>query len=188
MSIKRVVALSVGFSGVGVTAAQAHVGAGATSLMAGIVHPFTGLDHMSLLMVAGLVAVYAGRTGAVRMALVVMAAWISGLAFASSGFVIPFVEQGIAGGLVLLGAVLALGGSALGRHTAVTAFIGISALFHGQAHGLEVTGSVMTFGLGSLVGAVLVMAAGGMFARLAMVNERLVGGAMAALGVVMLAS
>ncbi|MBD3661042.1 MAG: HupE/UreJ family protein, partial [Arenibacter algicola] len=137
MTVKRLTAFSVGFSILGVSTAQAHVGDGVhgvSGALAGIAHPFTGADHMALLLVAGLVAAYVGHTGMVRMATVVLSAWVAGLALAASGYAAPFMEQGIAGGLVVLGAALALGGAAMGRHNATLAMIGASELLHGQAH------------------------------------------------------
>lgn len=193
MTMKRLAALSVGFSVLGVSAAQAHVGDGAHGAVAGLVHPFTGFDHMALLLVVGLIAAHAGRTGFLRMGMVVLIAWVTGLSLASIGVAVPFVEQGIAGALVVLGTALALGGAVLDRRNIVMILIGVSALLHGQAHGLEATGSVLTFAMGSVVGASLAMGVGATLARVAglmpkLEINRLAGSAMAALGIVLLAT
>lgn len=190
MTMKRLAALSVGFSVLSMNAAQAHVGDGLHGGMAGLVHPFTGFDHMALLLVAGLLAVHGGRVGLARLGMVVMTAWVAGLGLVGAGIALPFVEQGIAGGLVVLGAALALGGAAMQRHNFVTVLIGASALLHGQAHGLEATGGVLTFAMGSVVGATLVIGLGAALARAMpkMEMDRLAGGAVAALGVILLAA
>lgn len=193
MTIKRLAAYSVGFSVFSISAAEAHVGDGVHGVLAGVMHPFTGVDHMALLLVAGLLAVQCGRWGLARTGVMVLAAWMAGLGLAAVGVAVPFLEQGIASGLVVLGAALVLGGAALGRSTFVLAIIGASALLHGQAHGLEATGSLSHFALGTIVGAALAMALGAALGRMAdtlpkLSTERVVGGTMAALGVVMLAT
>lgn len=172
--------------------AFAHPGHGseAGALVAGFTHPLVGLDHVLAMVAVGLWAAFLGG----RAAWIVPAAFVSvmagGFALATGGLALPAVEPGVAGSVVVLGALvtaavrlpLALAGG----------LVGLLALFHGHAHGSELTGEALTFGFGfaaatallHLVGLGLGLALAGRGSMLA----RGVGGATAGVGLVLLGS
>ena len=117
-------------------AASAHTGQhDQDGLMAGLLHPVFGLDHL-LAMVA--VGAWSARQGG-RAMWAVPAAFVAlmavGGALAGFGVALPLVEPGIALSVVLFGALLALD-----RRLPMAAGVvlsGVFALAHGQAHGIE---------------------------------------------------
>jgi urease accessory protein len=130
--------------------AAAHPGHGATGLLEGLAHPL-GADHL-LAMVAVGVWSAAVLTGARRWLgpLAFLAAMSAGALLAFAGLSLPFVEGGIALGVVAFGAMLALGArvpAGLGL-----ALIAMAATLHGFAHGAELPAgaSVVGYGLGFL--------------------------------------
>lgn len=169
--------------------AMAHVGvSGSSGLTGGIMHPFSGLDHM-LAMVA--VGMWAGWLGG-RLRWIIPAGFVSaaaiGFLFGLGGSeAFGLIEQGIALSLVGLGALLFF-------RARLTLPIGLSlmtafGLFHGLAHGSEVaTGSGQwTFMAGFLAATVLLHMAGvliGMVQTKA-ITLRLSGAAIASVGILL---
>ncbi|MGC9940843.1 MAG: HupE/UreJ family protein [Verrucomicrobiota bacterium] len=131
--------------------AQAHPGLPGHShgFANGLMHPLTGWDHLLAMTAVGLWAVQGGKR----------ALWVVPLAFVSvmtlGGMLgmagmgqIPFLEQGIAASVLILGVFIA---TAAQLPLPVGAFVmGIFALFHGYAHGAEMpaTESGWLYGLG----------------------------------------
>lgn len=115
-------------------AAMAHPGHGGAGLVAGLVHPLTGADHLLAMVMVGMgAALLAGRRG-----------WIAPVAFlagAALGFAtyrtlpVTVQELGIAASLVVLGLAVALrlSGPAPLMLPAIAAF----GYAHGAAHGME---------------------------------------------------
>jgi urease accessory protein len=125
-------------------AALAHTGLAANGFVSGFVHPFGGLDHVLAMFAVGLWAARLGgrATWAVPTAFVVVMA--AGAAAAMAGLALPPVEVGVAGSLLVLGAVIALD-----RHLPLASalpLVAVLAVFHGFAHGAEATGAA--YGLG----------------------------------------
>ncbi|WP_419238912.1 HupE/UreJ family protein [Photobacterium leiognathi subsp. mandapamensis] len=112
-----------------------HIGPHASAFMSGFVHPFTGMDHLSVMLGVGLLAAIMGGKAISRLPLAFISIMIVGAALGVSGVVIPGVELGIAVSVIAMGAMLLAGGrlSAKVATGAVMAF----ALFHGMAHGME---------------------------------------------------
>ncbi|RTI03251.1 HupE/UreJ family protein [Thermus scotoductus] len=114
--------------------ALAH-GGGPGGLVGGLLHPFTGLDHLAAMFILG---VWAAQLGGVYL-------WrlpLGFLAFAAMGWLLGFglgpwpgVEVGILASLLLLGGVVA--GAARLPLPGALALVGASALGHGYAHGAE---------------------------------------------------
>ena len=130
--------------------ADAHPGHG-FDVMAGISHPFLGLDHL-LAMVA--VGVWASQLGGRAMWLV-PASFVALMALAGSvgmgGIALPVVESGIATSVLLLGLLIAF---AVKVRPALAAVIVASfAVFHGYAHGAEmpVLGTPWQYGFGFIL-------------------------------------
>jgi urease accessory protein len=118
-------------------AAVAHTGAEhATSFTAGVVHPFSGLDHMLAMVAVGLWAgLVGGRAFWVWPAVFVGMMVLGGLV-GMSGASMPLVEPGILASVVVLG-LLVLSGLRL-PVAAGAVLVGLFALLHGYAHGVEV--------------------------------------------------
>lgn len=118
--------------------AFAHPGHGGGFLSA-FAHPFTGIDHLLMMLFVG---VWAGRIGGSarwQLPLAFLSAMTVGWILGESGFVIAGVESGIAAGLIALGILLAMQ-TQLPRLFQLT-IIAIFAALHGMAHGVELTNS-----------------------------------------------
>lgn len=171
--------------------ALAHPGHGAdgAGFIDGLVHPFTGLDHLAAMLAVG-----------VWSALAVRPVWLAPAAFVTlltagavtgfEGVAVPAVEPMIAASLLVLGLLVAWR-----RHLplAVAAGVaGVFAFFHGAAHGAELAGGHPWQTLAGMVIATAALhAAGVLLGRLVMARHRWLavagGGATALLGVSLLA-
>jgi urease accessory protein len=129
-------------------------------LIAGLAHPFSGLDHLLAMVAVGLWA--AQQRGQALWALPssFIAAMGLGAALGLSGVALPAIEAGIALSVLVLGLLVALQ-SRWGLPVACAA-TGMFALFHGAAHGLEMplAASPWGYGLGMLAATALLHAAG----------------------------
>lgn len=107
------------------------------ALLSGLLHPFTGLDHLAAMLALG-----------VWSALSIRPVWLAPAAFVSMlavgalagfhGFAIPAVEPMIAASLLVLGLLVA---TRRGLPLALaTGLAGLFAFFHGAAHGQELAG------------------------------------------------
>ena len=116
------------------TLAQAHPGHG-SGIVAGLAHPFTGLDHLLAMLAVGMWAAQLGGRArwAVPAAFVTVMTLGSGLGM--MGFTLPAVELAILCSVVMLGLLVA--GAARLRLEACVAAVGFFAFFHGLAHGAE---------------------------------------------------
>ena len=179
---------TIGFS----TAALAHVGDHShMSFTEGLLHPFTGFDHMLAMVAVGLWASQLGGRALWLLPLTFPAVMAIGAALGLSGVALPWVEVGIAGSVMVLGAVVAL---ALRPALAISIpLIGAFALLHGYSHGIElpVGTSALSYGAGFIAATLVLHAVGiatGLIAGRLPVRfaARTAGGAIAALGVVLL--
>lgn len=131
--------------------ALAHAGALAHAhegLLAGLVHPFTGVDHLAAMLAVG-----------VWSALVVRPLWLAPLAFvalltagavaALLGLQVPAVEPMIAASVLALGLLIALRRDL--PLAAAALLSGAFAFFHGAAHGTELTGAAPALALLGMV-------------------------------------
>ncbi|MCC9625977.1 HupE/UreJ family protein [Thalassospira sp. MA62] len=159
--MKRVFILASAILMAAASPALAHTGVGSVSgFGAGFGHPIGGLDHI-LAMVA--VGILAGQMGGKSLWLVPAAfvgMMIVGGVLGMTGIPVPFVEVGIVGSIVVLGAVIAFG-----RQMPVglaMALVGVLAIFHGHAHGTEmpVSATGLEYGLGFAIATALLHAAG----------------------------
>ena len=174
------------------TAALAHVGDHShMSFPEGLLHPFTGLDHALAMVAVGLWASQLGGRALWLLPLTFPAVMAVGAALGLSGVTLPWVEIGIAGSVMVLGAVVAL---ALRPSLAISIpLIGAFALLHGYSHGVELpaTASVLGYGAGFIAATLVLHAVGiatGLIAGRLPVRfaARTTGGAIAVLGVVLL--
>jgi urease accessory protein len=119
--------------------ACAHPGHGAHGLVAGLVHPWTGIDHLAAMAAVGVWAsLLEGRMRWVPPA-VFLSAMSLGFVLGWTGYVLPGTETGIQLGLAMLGLALAFRWAP--GLPAVAVATGLCAFVHGQAHGAEVPAS-----------------------------------------------
>ncbi len=146
------------------TVVAAHPGIGdAHDLTHGFAHPFTGLDHLIAMLAVG---VFAAQLGGRALWLVpgtfiavMAAAGVTGI----MGVAIPHVETGIALSVLVLGAAIAF---AMRVPLLIAmALVAFFAIFHGHAHGTEMSTSAsgLLFGLGFVAATAVLHAIGTAF-------------------------
>jgi urease accessory protein len=173
-------------------AASAHVGIGETAGFArGFVHPFGGLDHVLAMVAVGLWAGQRGGRARWMIPMTFVTIMILGGLMGALGVTLPYVEQGIALSVLVLGILVAAAVS--WPLPASMLLVGVFALFHGHAHGAEmpVTASGIEYGAGFVLATAILHASGVGAAILARnfhrsLPMRLSGTAIAASGVVLL--
>lgn len=129
--------LSIAFMFVAPAAAWAH-GEGAhnhVGLIAGLIHPFSGLDHLLAVLAVGLWAAQQGGRARWILPLSFVSAMAAGVALGADGMALPGVEVGIGVSVLALGILLALQTRWVLPLASLT--VGTFALFHGAAHGQE---------------------------------------------------
>ncbi|MBO0905660.1 HupE/UreJ family protein [Jiella sonneratiae] len=117
------------------------------SLLAGVSHPLTGLDHIAVMVLVGVWAATFGRTArfAIPAAFVVM--MLVGFGLAMAGVALPFVEPTVLASVVAIGLLVALAVRVPAMGAA--AIVGIFAIFHGHAHGSELgTAGALSYACG----------------------------------------
>jgi urease accessory protein len=142
--------------------AFAHTGIGAHShgFAAGFLHPLMGLDHLLAMLGVGVWAAQLGKRATWLVPAAFVAVMTAGAGLALSGIAMPMVEFGIAGSVLVIGALIAFGtrlrvGVAMG-------LVGLFALFHGHAHGTELPGFAHPAAYGAgFVAATALLHAGG---------------------------
>lgn len=120
-------------------------GAG-SSFDAGLVHPFSGADHLIAITLVGTWSALVGGSARAVWPLTFLIAMLGGFAAASAGLQMGFVEAAISLSVVALGAFVAfefrmpimLGAAA----------VGLFAFFHGHAHGTEAVSMLVPYVIG----------------------------------------
>lgn len=173
-------------------AAFAHPGHLAGSGFAsGLLHPFTGLDHLLAMIAVGLWAAQRGG----RYLFVIPASFVAMMALGAvagvSGIGLPLVEPGILGSLIVFGLLIAL--DARLPLAAGMAVIGSFALFHGYAHAVEMPSQahLAVFGSGMLLSSIVLHLVGigaGRFGktRIHQVALRVAGGLIGVAGILLI--
>jgi len=119
--------------------AFAHTGIGAhASLFAGVVHPFSGLDHILAMVAVGLWASQQGGRAMWVLPGAFVGTMLAGGVVGMSGFALPLVEPMILASIVVLGLMVALAVQL--PLAAGAALVSVFALMHGFAHGSELAG------------------------------------------------
>jgi len=137
--------------------AFAHPGHTAAGFSAAFAHPFTGIDHLLMMLFVG---VWAGRTGGKtrwQLPLAFLMAMLTGWALAASSVAFAGIEGGIAAGLIALGVIIAMRAT-LSRPLQFVIVAGF-AFLHGMAHGVEL-GAGVAPAFGFLLAGVMLHAAG----------------------------
>jgi urease accessory protein len=159
---------------------------------AGFAHPVGGLDHVLAMVAVGILAAQQGGRALWLVPAAFVGMMVAGGALGVAGIPLPYVELGIAGSVVVLGAVIAAG-----RRLPVAlamSLAGAFAVFHGHAHGTEMPldASGLEYGAGFVLATALLHAAGiGLGAGAATIGRSLVlrlgGGGIALAGLALAA-
>lgn len=121
--------------------AFAHPGhAETSSFLAGVAHPLSGIDHIAVMLAVGLWAALKGGRALWVWPAAFVGVMLIGGALGMAHVALPFVEPGILASVVTLGLLVALAVDL----PVVTgaAIVGVFALFHGHAHGIEVAETI----------------------------------------------
>ncbi len=136
--------------------ALAHTGGDAGAhhgYLAGLLHPFTGLDHLAAMLAVGLwsALIFPRWQDAVWAPVSFAAVLLLGALLGTAGLALPAVEPMIAVSLLLLGLLVATRWAV--PKAVAAALVALFALFHGAAHGQELAGA------GALAGMLIATAA-----------------------------
>ena len=175
------------------TVACAHPGLHADGFTHGFSHPFSGIDHVMVMVAVGLFAAHLGRRALWLVPASFLAVMALGGAFGMAGIALPFVEFAIGLSVVVLGLAIALQVSV--PTFAAMGLVAFFAVFHGHAHGSEMSDTApgLAYGLGFIAATAALHGIGlglGIGANGAFRGRRIVqagGGAMAVAGVALLA-
>jgi urease accessory protein len=137
----RLMLIFIGLTAALISPAIAHPSfASAASFSAGVVHPFSGLDHIAVMVAVGLWAALKGDRALWVWPVTFISVMLFGGVLGMARVAVPFVEPGILVSVVALGLAVAL---AIDLPLTVgAAIIGIFALLHGHAHGTEVADTI----------------------------------------------
>lgn len=146
MSNKRNLGVLVAtFSVLMTTTVHAHtLVAEATSGLAGLMHPFLGLDHLLAMLAVGLWAAQQGGSRLWQLPLAFLGMMLVGALLGQTGFMLPSIETGIASSLFLLGLMLTFAVRLAIMPSLL--MVGLFAVFHGYAHGAEIPQTLALIG------------------------------------------
>ena len=133
--------------------AEAHTfGSQGAGLMAGLTHPFVGLDHLLAMIAVGIWAGQLGGRAVWLIPLTFVSVMAAAATLASFGLLLPLMEPAIACSVLVLGLLIA--GSVRLPTSVCALLVSLFAVFHGYAHGLELPQAASPI----LYGAVFVLA------------------------------
>lgn len=115
--------------------ALAHPGHDTSGIVAGLMHPVFGWDHLLAMVAVGMLAVMGRTKPAWQMPLAFVGFMLVGALLGINGLAIAAVETGILLSLVVLGGLLAFGRAA--SLSVVVLCCALSGVLHGNAHGIE---------------------------------------------------
>jgi len=129
---------------IGSGAAMAHSGHHGAGFFAGVVHPFSGLDHVLAMLAVGLFATRLHGVARAALPGAFVLAMVVGALAGAAGVAMPLQEAGIAVSLLVSG--LALAFALRAPTTLAVAVVALFGLFHGGAHFAEMgAGSLTTY-------------------------------------------
>lgn len=148
MQQKSKLALLIGAWVVLAGPALAHIGQDGSGLLAGILHPITGLDHVVAMVAVGLWGGILGRPALWQLPIAFPMIMAVAGAFGATGVPLPGVEVGIALSGIVLGAMVLF--AVRMPVWAAMMIVGVFAVFHGHAHGAELplSANPMAYALG----------------------------------------
>lgn len=136
--------------------AFAHPGHGeVASLLAGLTHPFNGIDHLLAMTAVGLLAAHVGGRALWTVPATFVAVMALGGLFGVAGLSLPLVETAVALSVLVFGIMIL---SAMAPPVvAAIGLVGFFAIFHGYAHGSEMpVGSTgIVYGAGFMIATAL---------------------------------
>jgi urease accessory protein len=164
---------------------QAHPGSHEDGVVAGVLHPLTGADHLLAMIAVGLWAASLGGRARLLVPAAFVGVMILGALCGAQGIAVPGVETATAMSVVVLGLAAALR-LPLPTSKAVT-LVALFAAVHGYAHGIEMPAMAdpLAYGFGFAAVTALLHVAGlgiGLASRSVM-PARLAGSAIAVAGV-----
>ena len=154
--------------------AQAHTfGSQGAGLMAGLTHPFVGLDHLLAMIAVGIWAGQLGGRAVWLIPLTFVSVMAAAATLASFGLLLPLMEPAIACSVLVLGLLIA--GSVRLPTSLGALLVGLFAVFHGYAHGLELpqAASPILYGAGFVLATALLHGLGIGFARKSLQHKML---------------
>ncbi|HPQ94443.1 MAG: HupE/UreJ family protein [Thiothrix sp.] len=132
--------------------AMAHSGAGAAGgFMAGMMHPVTGLDHVTAMVAVGIIGAFMGQPAIWVLPVVFPLVMAFGGILGVLGVPVPAIEPGIALSSIVLGAMIVM---AVRPSLWIAALIvAVFAIFHGYAHGTELpqSANALAFSAGFVI-------------------------------------
>jgi len=143
------------------TLAHAHTGVGDThGFTHGFEHPLFGLDHLLAMVAIGLWAAQIGGRALWAVPATFVSVMALGGALGIAGVPVPYVEQGIATSVLLLGLFIAL--SVRMPLAFSIPIVGLFAICHGHAHGAEMpaNASGVAYAAGFLIATALLHCCG----------------------------
>lgn len=165
-----------------------HLHLGSHGFESGIMHPITGLDHLSVMIAVGILASLFGGSARWSMPLAFVGVMIIGGLAGMGGLVLPGMEVAIAVSVIAMGSML-ISGANMSKKLA-TGLIMAFAAFHGLAHGAEMpldsqalsyfSGFVISTATLHLTG--IAIGEAGLYLTSNRVFARIAGGIMALLG------
>ncbi|HEY8158217.1 MAG TPA: HupE/UreJ family protein [Methylobacter sp.] len=110
------------------------------SLVSGMLHPLTGIDHLLVLLAVGLIAAKQGGKAVFAFPAVFFGLMAAGALLSTVAVQIPFVESLIALSLVAFGLLVIANDRLRASTHPIILFLGVSffAVFHGYAHAEEI--------------------------------------------------
>jgi len=162
-----------------------------SGLLAGLAHPWLGLDHLLAMVAVGMLGWRQGGRAAWALPVLFMAVMCGGALAGIAAAPLPIIETGIALSVVALG-VLLISGDRLPL-TLLSMVVAGMALLHGHAHGTEMPllANPLAYVSGFLLGTAGLHATGMLLAALyqrqtpSVIGWRLSGVAMLAAGIVL---
>jgi urease accessory protein len=137
------------------TAGAHNIGAEGAGFITGLAHPFMGLDHLLAMIAVGIWAAQTGGSAVWRLPLSFIAMMAVAALFGASGYGLLLLEPLIAGSVIFLGLMVVF---AIRLPVNLSMLIvGLFAVVHGYAHGLEMpqAGSAILYGSGFVLATTL---------------------------------
>ncbi len=173
--------------------ASAHSGHADGGLWHGLSHPFVGLDHILAMLAVGLWSAQQRDHLRWQAPAVFLLMLTAGAVIGWQGGALPWLEQGIASSVLLMGLLLI----ALSRVAPSVALVlfALSALWHGAAHGVEMPAAVsgLHYGIGFVFASAILHGLGFLLVRSlsgrspAVLISRVLGGGLTVCGGTLLA-
>jgi len=137
------------------TAGAHYIGAEGAGFITGLAHPFIGLDHLLAMIAVGIWAAQTGGSAVWRLPLSFIVMMAIAALISASGFGLPALEPLIAGSVVLLGLMVVFA-IRLPINLSMV-LVGLFAVVHGYAHGLEMpqASSAVLYGSGFVLATAL---------------------------------